>query len=343
MSENQKTNQRQPKNKITILIGRKRAGKDSFIEYAVPDEQKRANLEIVKLADPIKEAMCEIFDQELNFLEADEHKEKDFILSIEQFRKSVLNEVKTLLLSTANDYNDENLNNEQILSVIDNVFGQHYHADSTTIHISPRVFQQKYGTEVCRKFDNDVFCNYLINKINFLTKNTKHDIMVTDVRFPNELKMIVESVAVAVANKNGCRVETAYVLSSKNNQGKLETFNPKYDGHASEKMSQDIEKILLDTLNQSGAQSLASRVKEANYVLKKELTQMTNENVGQYLHDIGSLKLVFNPRNEQSNKAQFIVTSQHDNVVDNKLEQVLTTKNQIKNNVKVKVTSGLKI
>lgn len=335
MSENQK----QPKNKITILIGRKRAGKDSFIEYAVPDEQERANLEIVKLADPIKEAMCEVFDQELDFLEADEHKEKDFILSIEQFRKSVLNEVKTLLLSTANDYNDENLSNEQVLSVIDDVFGQHYHADSTTIHISPRVFQQKYGTEVCRKFDNDVFCNYLINKINFLTKNTKHDIMVTDVRFPNELKMIVESVA--VANKNGCLVETAYVLSSKNNHGKLETFNPKYDDHASEKMSQDIEKVLLDTLNQSKSQSLASRVKEVNYVLKKELTKMTNENVGQYLHDIGSLKLVFNPRNEQSNKAQFIVTSQHDNVVDNKLEQVLTTKNQFDN--KIKVRSGLKI
>ncbi len=243
------------------------------------------------------------------------------------------------MLSTANDYNDENLSNEQILSVIDDVFGQHYHDDSTTIHISPRVFQQKYGTEVCRKFDNDVFCNYLINRINFLTKNTKHDIMVTDVRFPNELKMIVESVT--VADKNGCRVETAYVLSSTNNHGKLETFNPKYDDHASEKMSQDIEKVLLETLNQSGAQSLASRVKEANYVLKKELTKMTNENVGQYLHDIGSLKLVFNPRNEQSNKAQFIVTSQHDNVVDDKLEQVLSTKNQLKN--KVKVTSRLKI
>jgi len=58
--------------------------------------------------------------------------------------------------------------------------------------LTPRWVLQYWGTEVCRKsFHDDIWIASLENKI----RNSKDDIIVSDVRFPNEVK--------AIKNQNG--------------------------------------------------------------------------------------------------------------------------------------------
>lgn len=58
--------------------------------------------------------------------------------------------------------------------------------------LTPRWVLQYWGTEVCRKtFHDDIWIASLENKI----RNSKDDIIVSDVRFPNEVK--------AINNQNG--------------------------------------------------------------------------------------------------------------------------------------------
>lgn len=54
--------------------------------------------------------------------------------------------------------------------------------------VSPRVFMQQFGTELCRNlFGEDIWVDLLFNKIN---KMNKEIIIITDVRFNNEAKRI---------------------------------------------------------------------------------------------------------------------------------------------------------
>ena len=53
--------------------------------------------------------------------------------------------------------------------------------------LTPRWVLQQWGTEVCRQgFHNDIWVASVENKL----RNTKEDIVITDCRFPNELKAI---------------------------------------------------------------------------------------------------------------------------------------------------------
>ena len=53
--------------------------------------------------------------------------------------------------------------------------------------ITPRLMLQLWGTEVCRKgFHDDIWIASLENKL----RNSKDDIVITDCRFPNEIKSI---------------------------------------------------------------------------------------------------------------------------------------------------------
>ena len=54
-------------------------------------------------------------------------------------------------------------------------------------NLTPRWVLQRWGTEVCRQgFHNDIWVASVENKL----RNTKEDIVITDCRFPNELKAI---------------------------------------------------------------------------------------------------------------------------------------------------------
>ena len=55
------------------------------------------------------------------------------------------------------------------------------------IEITPRFILQQWGTEVCRKaFHDDIWIASLENKL----RNSQDDVVITDCRFPNEIKAI---------------------------------------------------------------------------------------------------------------------------------------------------------
>lgn len=78
--------------------------------------------------------------------------------------------------------------------------------------ISPRVFMQKFGTDLCRElFGQNIWTDLLFNKIN----NIKEDVIITDVRFDNE--------AIRIKEKGGIIIQI-----------EREGYN-KVDNHVSEK------------------------------------------------------------------------------------------------------------
>ena len=57
-------------------------------------------------------------------------------------------------------------------------------------HLTPRYILQQWGTEVCRKnFHNDIWIASLENKL----RNSKDDVVISDCRFPNEIKAIKQA------------------------------------------------------------------------------------------------------------------------------------------------------
>ena len=66
--------------------------------------------------------------------------------------------------------------------------------------ITPRWILQFWGTEVCRKaFHNDIWIASLENKL----RNSKDDIVISDCRFPNEIKSIKNAGGIVVRVKRG--------------------------------------------------------------------------------------------------------------------------------------------
>lgn len=67
-------------------------------------------------------------------------------------------------------------------------------------HLTPRWILQYWGTEVCRKgFHDDIWIASLENKL----RNSKDDIVISDVRFPNEIKAIHNAGGLVVRIKRG--------------------------------------------------------------------------------------------------------------------------------------------
>jgi len=66
--------------------------------------------------------------------------------------------------------------------------------------ITPRWVLQYWGTEVCRKaFHDDIWIASLENKL----RNSKDDIVISDCRFPNEIKSIKEAGGIVIRVKRG--------------------------------------------------------------------------------------------------------------------------------------------
>lgn len=67
-------------------------------------------------------------------------------------------------------------------------------------HLTPRWILQHWGTEVCRHgFHDDIWIASLENKLS----KTKDNIVISDVRFPNEIKAIHKSGGIVVRIKRG--------------------------------------------------------------------------------------------------------------------------------------------
>jgi hypothetical protein len=67
-------------------------------------------------------------------------------------------------------------------------------------NLTPRLMLQLWGTEVCRKgFHDDIWIASLENKL----RNSKDDIVISDCRFPNEIKSIRDAGGIIIWVKRG--------------------------------------------------------------------------------------------------------------------------------------------
>ena len=81
--------------------------------------------------------------------------------------------------------------------------------------LTPRWVLQYWGTEVCRKsFHDDIWIASLENKL----RNSKDNVVISDCRFPNEIKSIKESGGKIVLVKRGA-LPAWYNLAVSANQG----------------------------------------------------------------------------------------------------------------------------
>lgn len=89
------------------------------------------------------------------------------------------------------------------------------------IDITPRWVLQYWGTEVCRKgFHDDIWIAALENKL----RNSTDDIVISDCRFPNEIKSIKEAGGIVVRVKRGDEPEW-YNDAVSANRGKIQNYN----------------------------------------------------------------------------------------------------------------------
>jgi len=99
-------------------------------------------------------------------------------------------------------------------------------------NLTPRWVLQYWGTEVCRRaFHDDIWIASLENKL----RKTQDDIVISDVRFPNEIKAITNAGGVVVRVKRGPDPEW-YDIAGHANQG-IPTFQEqlaRYNIHISE-------------------------------------------------------------------------------------------------------------
>lgn len=81
------------------------------------------------------------------------------------------------------------------------------------MEITPRKILQYWGTEVCRKaFHDDIWIASLENKL----RNSKDDIVISDCRFPNEIKSIKNAGGIVIRVKRGSDPEWYEAAESMN-------------------------------------------------------------------------------------------------------------------------------
>ena len=87
--------------------------------------------------------------------------------------------------------------------------------------VTPRLMLQLWGTEVCRKaFHDDIWIASLENKL----RNSTDDVVITDCRFPNEIKSIRDAGGIVVRVKRGPEPEW-YDAALSANKGEIANYN----------------------------------------------------------------------------------------------------------------------
>jgi hypothetical protein len=100
------------------------------------------------------------------------------------------------------------------------------------IAITPRWVLQHWGTEVCRQaFHDDIWIASLENKL----RNSKDNVVISDCRFPNEIKSIKNAGGIVVCVERGIRPHW-YDIAIQANKGSTSAINwlEKEHIHASE-------------------------------------------------------------------------------------------------------------
>ncbi len=87
-------------------------------------------------------------------------------------------------------------------------------------NLTPRLMLQLWGTEVCRRgFHDDIWIASLENKL----RNSKDDIVISDCRFPNEIKSIKDAGGSIVWVKRG-ELPEWYDAALSANRGEVQNF-----------------------------------------------------------------------------------------------------------------------
>jgi hypothetical protein len=87
-------------------------------------------------------------------------------------------------------------------------------------NLTPRLMLQLWGTEVCRKgFHDDIWIASLENKL----RNSTDDIVISDCRFPNEIKSIRDAGGIIVWVKRG-ELPSWYNDALSANKGEIQNF-----------------------------------------------------------------------------------------------------------------------
>lgn len=87
-------------------------------------------------------------------------------------------------------------------------------------NLTPRLMLQLWGTEVCRKgFHDDIWIASLENKL----RTSTDDIVISDCRFPNEIKSIKDAGGIVVRVKRGPEPEW-YEWAESANRGEVANF-----------------------------------------------------------------------------------------------------------------------
>lgn len=132
-------------------------------------------------------------------------------------------------------------------------------------NLTPRLMLQLWGTEVCRKgFHDDIWIASLENKL----RNSTDDIVISDCRFPNEIKSIRDAGGIIVWVKRG-ELPEWYDAAVSMNRGEFGNMNwalskekiAKLGIHASETawVGTDFDAVLS---NDSSIDDLFSKVKD---------------------------------------------------------------------------------
>jgi hypothetical protein len=83
--------------------------------------------------------------------------------------------------------------------------------------LTPRLVLQRWGTEVCRRaFHDDIWIASVENKL----RTSRDNIVISDCRFPNEIKSIKQAGGRVVWVKRG-ELPSWYIMASKANNGDL--------------------------------------------------------------------------------------------------------------------------
>ena len=207
------------------LIGAKGAGKTTAFNYIA---SKYPNVVELTLADKLKTACSQVFDIPRNYFDSHSYKEKDL--------------EEPIYLNSANI--------RQIWEFFDIIpnFDDDIRFHMGKILFTPRQIAQYVGTEVLRAKDPDIHCKSCVNAAQ------SGDIgVLTDIRFPNELRFFKEKftnfVPIYIKNTKAEQLasEDAHVSESFLHKLAAECFYKTQDGSI-EQLQSDIQKILDDTM-----------------------------------------------------------------------------------------------
>lgn len=235
------------KNKVVVVMGRKRSGKDSYLDAL--DEKPH-----FKFAYKIKKLSHFIFGKESD---TDDLKEKFITVDKEYLiNQTIKNFIELFdLENNPNHFYSSSETYKFIYSKYEK------YIDGENINISPRVLHQVFGTEICKNVDTDIFVKGVNKSIDkhFNNDGNSDIVYITDGRFFNELNYL--------AKNESFELEVLFLCRYKydNKSGLYQSNNLKYDHHYSEYLNNTFEAFSLDILN--------------NKLDKEKLDSFLNENI----------------------------------------------------------------